>query len=73
MEMVRSERTQKMLARIGERLATYSVEETVERLRDYGGVGPTVEAFLQGMGSGACQPSPELRSISQSSDSIPEA
>jgi len=72
MEMVRAERTVKMLAMIDERLAAYSVEETVERLHAYGGVGPTVDAFLQSMGAGACQPSPVLRLISQSSDSIPE-
>lgn len=71
--MVRSERTQKMLALIGERLAVYSAEETVERLHAYGGVSPTVEAFVQSMGAGACQPSPVPGSISHSSDSIPEA
>lgn len=53
-EMVRAERTEKMLALMGERLSTYTVEETVERLHAYGGVGPTVEAFLQGMVVGAC-------------------
>ena len=71
--MVRSERTQKMLALIGERLAMYSDEETVERLHAYGGVGPTVEAFVQSMGGEARQPSPAPGSISHSSDSIPEA
>lgn len=39
-------RTQRMLDLIDQRLATYSVEETVERLHSYGGVGPTVDEFL---------------------------
>lgn len=71
--MVRAERTQNMLAWIEKRLDTYSIEATVERLHAYGSVGPTVEDFLQGMGFGACQPSPVLQSMSHSSESIPEA
>lgn len=38
-------RTQRMLDLIDQRLATYSVEETVERLHSYGGAGPTVDEF----------------------------
>ncbi|WP_410950898.1 hypothetical protein [Pseudomonas sp. S1(2024)] len=69
---MRSERTEKMLALIDQRLSAYSVEETIERLHAYGGVGPTVNEFLQGMGSGAVQPNPIAHSIGHSSDSIPD-
>jgi hypothetical protein len=43
---MRSEKAEKMLALIEERLASYSVEEVVERLHSYGGGGPTVDEFL---------------------------
>lgn len=38
-----------MLALIEERLAVYSVEETIERLHSYGGTGPSVDEILESL------------------------
>lgn len=40
-----SERRQKMLALIEERLNAYEPDELVEKLHSYGGAGPTIEDF----------------------------
>jgi hypothetical protein len=40
------EKKEKMLAMIRERLASYTVEETLERLHSYGCVGPSMEEFV---------------------------
>jgi len=42
----RRSKTKRMLDLIDQRLAAYSIEETVERLHSYGGAGPTVDEFL---------------------------
>lgn len=48
--MSRADRLQKMLSLIEERLGSYTVDETVERLRSYGGVGPSIDDYSESLG-----------------------
>ncbi|MDM9556403.1 MULTISPECIES: hypothetical protein [Pseudomonas] len=52
--MSRADRLQKMLSLIEERLGSYTVDETVERLRSYGGVGPTIDEYSEQFDSFDC-------------------
>lgn len=43
----RKERTEKMLNIIEERLNSYTVEDTIDRLHSYKGSGPTIREFFE--------------------------